>query len=125
MWKYVEAFNRGDVDAVCGLFAPDAQIWGVMGCGSARAGAAYLEGSGGVPGDEACGGRHGAGGRRDGGSAVNGAGPLGQGVSRDGSDGQDVRGYGDGVVRGGRRLIRRRWGARHFSAMSQQLGFGD
>ena len=30
---YVEAFNRGDLDGLCGLFAPDAQIWGVLGFG--------------------------------------------------------------------------------------------
>lgn len=31
--NYAEAFNRGDVDAVCALFAPDAQIYGVLGWG--------------------------------------------------------------------------------------------
>ena len=31
---YVEAFNRGDIDAVCRLFARDAQIWGVLGWGN-------------------------------------------------------------------------------------------
>lgn len=31
--RYAEAFNRGDVDAVCSLFAPDAQIFGVLGWG--------------------------------------------------------------------------------------------
>lgn len=30
---YVDAFNRGDIDAVCDLFAKDAQIWGVLGWG--------------------------------------------------------------------------------------------
>ncbi len=30
---YVDAFNRGDIDAVCNLFAPDGQVWGVMGWG--------------------------------------------------------------------------------------------
>ena len=30
---YVDAFNRGDLDALCGLFALDAQIWGVLGWG--------------------------------------------------------------------------------------------
>ena len=32
--KYVEAFNSGDVDRVCSLFAQDAQIWGVLGWGT-------------------------------------------------------------------------------------------
>ena len=31
---YVDAFNRGDVDAVCALFTPDAQVWGVLGWGT-------------------------------------------------------------------------------------------
>lgn len=30
---YVDAFNRGDLDAVCTLFAPDALIHGVLGWG--------------------------------------------------------------------------------------------
>lgn len=30
---YVEAFNRGDIDAVCRCFAPDALIHGVLGWG--------------------------------------------------------------------------------------------
>jgi ketosteroid isomerase-like protein len=30
---YVEAFNRGDVDAVCRCFAPGALIFGVLGWG--------------------------------------------------------------------------------------------
>lgn len=29
--KYVEAFNRGDLDALCALFSPDATIQGVFG----------------------------------------------------------------------------------------------
>jgi steroid delta-isomerase-like uncharacterized protein len=31
---YVEAFNRGDVDAVCRLFAPDALVFGALGWGT-------------------------------------------------------------------------------------------
>jgi steroid delta-isomerase-like uncharacterized protein len=31
---YVDAFNRGDIDGVCELFASDAMIWGVLGWGS-------------------------------------------------------------------------------------------
>jgi len=31
---YVDAFNRGDVDAVCALFTPDARVWGVLGWGT-------------------------------------------------------------------------------------------
>lgn len=31
---YVDAFNRGDVDDLCKLFTPDAQIWGVLGWGN-------------------------------------------------------------------------------------------
>jgi steroid delta-isomerase-like uncharacterized protein len=31
--QYVEAFNRGDVDAVCQLFAPNAVVYGVLGWG--------------------------------------------------------------------------------------------
>src|SRR5437764_2253976 len=34
--EYVKAFNRGDVEGVCNLFAADAQIWGVMGWGTPR-----------------------------------------------------------------------------------------
>lgn len=30
---YVDAFNRGDLDAVCEMFAPDALIHGVLGWG--------------------------------------------------------------------------------------------
>src|SRR5437764_7217492 len=30
---YVDAFNRGDLDGLCALFAPDALIWGVLGFG--------------------------------------------------------------------------------------------
>jgi len=30
---YVDAFNRGDLDVLCNLFTPDAQIWGVLGWG--------------------------------------------------------------------------------------------
>jgi hypothetical protein len=32
--SYVDAFNRGDLDALCELFTPDALIWGVLGWGS-------------------------------------------------------------------------------------------
>jgi ketosteroid isomerase-like protein len=31
---YVDAFNRGDLDVLCNLFTPDAQIWGVLGWGA-------------------------------------------------------------------------------------------
>jgi len=31
---YVDAFNRGDLDGLCALFAPDAKIYGVLGWGS-------------------------------------------------------------------------------------------
>jgi steroid delta-isomerase-like uncharacterized protein len=31
--QYVGAFNRGDVDAVCRCFAPDAIVYGVLGWG--------------------------------------------------------------------------------------------
>jgi hypothetical protein len=27
---YVDAFNRGDIDGVCRLFSPDAEIFGVL-----------------------------------------------------------------------------------------------
>jgi len=30
---YVDAFNRGDLDALCKLFTPDALVWGVLGWG--------------------------------------------------------------------------------------------
>lgn len=30
---YVDAFNRGDLDGLCRLFAPDALVWGVLGWG--------------------------------------------------------------------------------------------
>lgn len=32
--EYVDAFNRGDIDGLCALFAPDARIYGVLGWGS-------------------------------------------------------------------------------------------
>lgn len=31
---YVDAFNRGDLEALCNLFTPDALIWGVLGWGT-------------------------------------------------------------------------------------------
>ena len=31
---YVDACNRGDVECLCKLFTPDAEIWGVLGAGS-------------------------------------------------------------------------------------------
>ena len=31
--SYVEAFNRGDINGLCSLFAPDALIYGVLGWG--------------------------------------------------------------------------------------------
>jgi steroid delta-isomerase-like uncharacterized protein len=31
---YVDAFNRGDLDTLCGLFTEDACIWGVLGWGN-------------------------------------------------------------------------------------------
>src|SRR5262245_36677272 len=31
---YVDAFNRGDLEALCALFAPDALVWGVLGWGN-------------------------------------------------------------------------------------------
>ncbi|MHA3770631.1 ester cyclase [Verrucomicrobiota bacterium sgz303538] len=31
---YAEAFNRGDIEGVCSLFAPDAVVFGVLGWGS-------------------------------------------------------------------------------------------
>lgn len=34
VFAYVDAFNRGDLDGLCALFAPDAKIWGVLGWGS-------------------------------------------------------------------------------------------
>ena len=30
---YADAFNRGDLDALCKLFSPDAVVWGVLGWG--------------------------------------------------------------------------------------------
>ena len=30
---YVDAFNRGDLDGLCALLAPDALVWGVLGWG--------------------------------------------------------------------------------------------
>jgi len=30
---YVDAFNRGDIEAVCRCFTPDAQVFGVLGWG--------------------------------------------------------------------------------------------
>lgn len=30
---YVAAFNNGDLDRLCQLFSPDAQVWGVLGFG--------------------------------------------------------------------------------------------
>ena len=30
---YVDAFNRGDLEGLCRLIAPDAQVWGVLGFG--------------------------------------------------------------------------------------------
>ena len=32
--SYVDAFNRGDVEVLCRLFAPDALVYGVLGWGS-------------------------------------------------------------------------------------------
>ncbi|MDB6147808.1 MAG: hypothetical protein JWO45_1472 [Spartobacteria bacterium] len=32
--KYVAAFNRGDVEGVCGCFAPEAVVYGVLGWGA-------------------------------------------------------------------------------------------
>ncbi len=34
--KYVDAFNRGDLDALCNLFSTDALIWGVFGWGEIK-----------------------------------------------------------------------------------------
>lgn len=34
---YVDAFNRGDVDAVCAQFTEDAQVFGVLGWGGLEA----------------------------------------------------------------------------------------
>ena len=31
--SYVDAFNRGDLERVCGLFTGDALVWGVLGWG--------------------------------------------------------------------------------------------
>jgi len=31
--RYAEAFSRGDIDAVCRLFTPDAIVYGVLGSG--------------------------------------------------------------------------------------------
>jgi steroid delta-isomerase-like uncharacterized protein len=31
---YVDAFNRGDLEELCRLFAPDALVWGVLGWGN-------------------------------------------------------------------------------------------
>jgi steroid delta-isomerase-like uncharacterized protein len=31
--QYVDAFNAGDLERLCGLFAPDALVWGVLGWG--------------------------------------------------------------------------------------------
>ncbi len=31
---YVDAFNSGNLDALCSLFTPNAQIWGVLGWGN-------------------------------------------------------------------------------------------
>jgi steroid delta-isomerase-like uncharacterized protein len=33
---YVDAFNRGDLDALCNLFAADALVWGVLGWGELK-----------------------------------------------------------------------------------------
>jgi len=34
VFAYVEAFNRGDLEALCRLFTDDAVIWGVLGWGT-------------------------------------------------------------------------------------------
>ncbi len=33
---YVDAFNHGDIDRLCNLFAPDALVWGVLGWGTIK-----------------------------------------------------------------------------------------
>ena len=36
VFAYVDAFNRGDLETLCGLFTDDALIWGVLGWGSIK-----------------------------------------------------------------------------------------
>jgi steroid delta-isomerase-like uncharacterized protein len=119
---YVDAFNRGDLDGLCKLFAPDAQVWGVLGFGGmdvvrpvwkdlieclqmklrveamiaqgATVAVRYVESGTSV-------------------RAFRGLGPTGKSY--------ELVAMEWFVVKDG--LIHRRWGARDFASQSRQLGF--
>ncbi len=121
---YVDAFNRGDLDALCKLFTPDALVWGVLGWGTLEKARpvwkALMEGlrvrlqvDGMITEGDAVAVRY-----TERGTSVGefmGKGPTGRSYELAAMEWFEIK---DG-------LIHRRWGARDSAAQSRQLGFSD
>lgn len=119
---YVDAFNRGDLDGVCSLFAPDALIWGVLGWGTVEVARpiwkSLIEGlqmqlqvEGIISEGDTVAVRYIERGKSVG--EFRGAAPTGRSYELTAMEWFEVK---DG-------LIHRRWGARDSASQSKQLGF--
>lgn len=119
---YVRAFNAGDVEALCGLFHPEALVWGVLGWGAVAAVRPIWEelvaGLGiqlqvdamVAEGDEVAVRYTERGTSR---AAFRGQGPTGKSYELTAMEWFQIK---DG-------LVFRRWGARDFASQTRQLGF--
>ena len=119
---YVDAFNRGDLEALCGLFTPDAQIWGVLGWGTLEQArpvwkdlieclAMNLQIDAIIAENHVVAVRYTERGKSI--KAFRGAGPTGRNYEITAMEWFEIQ---DG-------RIHRRWGARDSMALSRQLGF--
>ena len=120
---YVDAFNRGDLEGVCGLFTEDALVWGVLGWGTIEQARPIWKGlieclqmqlqvDGIVGEDNTVAVRY-----TERGKSVRefrGDGPTGRSYEITAMEWFEVQGD----------RIHRRWGARDSGAMNRQLGFG-
>jgi len=119
---YVDAFNRGDLEGVCNLFATDALIWGVLGWGTLDQARpvwndlmeclrVQLQVEGIIAESDIVAVRYTERGKSV--RAFRGAGPTGRSYEITAMEWFELKDN----------LIHRRWGARDSMAQSRQLGF--
>lgn len=119
---YVDAFNRGDLDGVCGLFTNHALIWGVLGWGTVEQARPiwkdlidclqiHLQIDAMISEENTVAVRYTERGKSV--RAFRGAGPTGRSYELTAMEWFELK---DG-------LIHRRWGARDSATQSRQLGF--
>jgi steroid delta-isomerase-like uncharacterized protein len=122
--QYVEAFNRGDLERVCKLFAEDAMIFGVMGWGTVEQARPIwrdlidclqiqLSVDAIISEENTVAVRYTEKGTSI--RAFQGAGPTGRSYELTAMEWFEIKGN----------LIYRRWGARDSAAQSRQLGFDE